>query len=558
MENLVLDHLRQKVGQEFCSKIQFAPVPRGQEGDLAMQFFFLAKTEKKAPPVIAGEVADALSDCAVVERTSVTGPYLNLFFSATEFFKNALASPLTGTVRTGKKIMVEFSSPNTNKPLHLGHMRNHALGLSVCNLLEAAGAEVIRTSIANDRGVHICKSMLAYQRWGNGATPESVSMKPDHFVGHWYVKFSTEVKKDPTLDAAAQEMLVAWENGNAEVRDLWKKMNDWAFSGYSTTYDRQGIKFDKLYHESELYVGGREIVEHGLDAGLLAKKDDGAIFIDLDDIGLDEKILLRGNGTTVYMTQDLHTTVKKQEDFNPDQQIWVVADEQNYHFRVLFHILGRLGAIDPEKLHHLGYGLVNLPDGRMKSREGTVVDADNLMDELHDLATTAIRERHEDWSDDEVADTAEKIQNAAWKFFLLQTSPKKTITFDAQKSIAFEGATGPYLQYAAVRIQSMLRKAGDLSEGDAAHLGDAEKPLGVKLMQFSAVIDRGAENLNPTYVLTYLLELAQDWSSYYAATPVVNADDADIQAARITLARKVLATLETGMKILGFEAPERM
>lgn len=556
MEKLVIDWLAKTFDQEFCSKIEFSPVPRGQSGDIAMKFFQLAKSEGQSPVQIAQRVAEALTDFDIVEKAEMAGPYLNLFFASEKFFEQALSAPEKGTAKTDQKILIEFSSPNTNKPFHLGHMRNHALGLAVSNCLEAAGANVVRATIFNDRGVHICKSMLAYDQFGNGQEPNK---KSDHFVGDWYVRFAEEAKKNTKLDEEVQQMLVDWENGNKHVKDLWQKMNDWAFDGYHDTYARQGLKFDKEYFESDLYQGGKEIVLEGLEKGILQKKEDGAVFIDMEEIGLDEKILLRSNGTTVYMTQDINTTIQKQEDFNPDQQIWVVADEQNYHFKVLFFILEKLGLLKAENLHHLGYGLVNLPDGRMKSREGTVVDADNLMDELHGLAAEEIRSRHADWSEDEVNEAAEKIQDAAWKFFLLQTSPKKTITFDAKKSIAFEGATGPYLQYATVRIRSILRKAENLPKGNFTHLlGEEEKPLGAKILAFEGVLNRAAENLNPTYVVTYLLELAQDWSSYYAANSVLKADTPELCAARVALAEKVLSVLDSGMQILGFHSPERM
>ena len=552
----MLTWLQKTFDQDFCSKIEFSPVPRGQNGDIAMKFFQLTKSEGQSPIQIAERIKEALSDCDFVEKTEITGPYLNLFFAPEQFFTKVLESPLEGTVSAGQNIVMEFSGPNTNKPLHLGHMRNHALGISVSNLLEAVGATVHRANIINDRGVHICKSMLAYQKWGNGELPNK---KSDHFVGDWYVRFSQEEKKHEELIDEAKEMLVKWEQGDEEIKKLWKQMSDWALEGHAETYIRQGIHFEKSYKESEYYTAGRDIAEEGLKKGVFQKRDDGAIVIDLSAEGLDEKVVLRADGTSIYLTQDLAVATARMKDFNPDQMMYVVADEQNYHFKVLFTCLDKLGLIAPKHLHHLGYGLVNLPDGRMKSREGTVVDADNLMDELHDLAAEEISKRHDDWSESEISDTAEKIQDAAWKFFLLQTSPKKSITFDTKKSIAFEGATGPYLQYAAVRIQSILRKAGKQPKTNVAeYLGDAEKILGAKIIAFPNVLNRAAENLNPTYVVTYLLELAQDWSSYYAVNSILKAETPELCAARVALAEKVLNVLEKGMSILGFQAPERM
>ena len=556
MENLVFTWLQKTFDQEFCSKIEFSPVPRGQSGDLAMKFFQLTKSEGQSPVQIAERVAEALSNYDIVEKAEIAGPYLNLYFAPEQFFEKVLQSPLQGDVSKGQNIIVEFSGPNTNKPLHLGHMRNHALGISVSKLLEAVEANVHQVNIINDRGVHICKSMLAYQKWGESA---ELNKKSDHFVGDWYVKFNEESKKDESLIQEANNMLIKWEQGDKEIMALWKKMSQWALEGHRKTYDRQGIHFEKEYFESEHYTAGRDLAEKGLKQGVFQKRDDGAIVINLKDEGLDEKVILRADGTSIYLTQDLAIATARMDDFKPDQMIYVVADEQNYHFKVLFSCLDKLGLIAPKHLHHLGYGLVNLPDGRMKSREGTVVDADNLMDELHNLAAEEIRKRHDDWSDDEIHDTAEKIQDAAWKFFLLQTSPKKGITFDAKKSIAFEGATGPYLQYAAVRIQSILRKAGEQPKIDAnKHLGEEEKLLGAKILAFPDVLNRAAENLNPTYVVTYLLELAQDWSSYYAVNSILKAETPELCAARIALAEKVLNVLAKGMEILGFQAPERM
>ncbi len=556
MENLVLTWLQKTFDQEFCSKIEFAPVPRGQTGDLAMKFFLLAKSEGQSPVQIATRVSEILQECDFIEKTELVGPYLNLYFAPKQFFENVFKTPLNGTCSAGQNIVIEFSGPNTNKPLHLGHMRNHALGISVSNLLESVDAKVHRVNIINDRGVHICKSILAYQKWGNNEEPNK---KSDHFVGDWYVKFNEESKKDETLIDEAKAMLVKWESGDEEIKNLWKKMSSWALNGHAETYKRQGVSFEKEYKESEYYQEGRTLAENGLEKGVFQKRDDNAIVIDLTDEGLDEKVILRADGTSIYLTQDLAVATARMKDFEPDQMMYVVADEQNYHFKVLFTCLNKLGLIDPKHLHHLGYGLVNLPDGRMKSREGTVVDADNLMDELHSLATEEIKKRHEDWSEEEIRETAEKIQNAAWKFYLLQTSPKKTITFDAKKSIAFEGATGPYLQYAAVRIQSILRKASKQKNINAEnYLGEAEKDLGAKILAFPDVLNRAAENLNPTYVATYLLELAQDWSSYYAANSVLKAETPELISARIALAEKVLNVLEKGMEILGFQAPERM
>jgi arginyl-tRNA synthetase len=562
MDKLILKFLQEN-GLNFTDKLSFSVVPKNQTGDRAISFFEAAKMLQKSPIELAKETANILNKCPEIEKTEIAGPYLNCFFNNQTFFKKVFSTPKELNIWKNRKIMVEFSSPNTNKPLHLGHMRNHAIGASIARIFEKCGAQVIRTAIFNDRGVHICKSMLAYEKLGNGDTPESTGEKPDHFVGKYYVKFEEESKKNPKLNDEVQEMLLAWEAGDEKVHKLWKRMNEWAFSGYDETYARQNIKFDKRYFESNLYKFGKEVVFKGLENGVFQKKPDGAVFIDLEEENLGEKILLRGNGTSVYMTQDLYTTIVKQQDFEPDEQIWVVADEQNYHFKVLFSILKKL-KICNGNFFHLGYGLVNLPDGRMKSREGTVVDADNLMDELHSIAAEKIKEHNKDNNPQKITKIAEEIQNAAWRFFLLRTSPFKTITFDAKKSIDFQGATGPYLQYAGVRIKSILKKAKEeniqIKKDFFAEkfLGEDEKNLGVKILEFPNVLKRAAENKTPTFIATFLMELAQLWASFYDANSILNTEDENLKKARIVLAEKVLEILESGLDSLGIDVPEEM
>ncbi len=586
MQELILTYLQKYKSWDgkLCQLIQFSPVPKGQEGDLAMSFFELTKTVSKPNPKaeawsekepidwkkfekglyfgvtigqIAQDIAYLFKDCPFIERTEIAGPYLNLFFKNEVFFNEVFKTPLSTDLLKNKNIVLEFSGPNTNKPLHLGHMRNHALGISMSNLLEAVGAKVHRVNIINDRGVHICKSMLAYQKWGNNETPEQTKERPDFFVGRYYIKFEQELKKDPSLKDQVQEMLIKWEDGDTEVHNLWKKMNDWTLSGHAKTYERQGIEFEKSYYESETYKQGKEIAEEGLKKKVFYKKEDGTIAIDLTSEGLDEKVIMRADGTSVYLTQDLAVATLRDQDFNhPDELIYTVADEQNYHFKVLFLCLEKLGILNRDKLCHLGYGLVNLPHGRMKSREGTVVDADNLMDELSDLALKQIHKRNPETTKEKSQSTAEQIMNAAWKFALLTTTPKKTITYDPDKSLAFEGATGPYLQYAGVRIKSIFTKEKPGSGYGTP--GNAEKPLGVKVLEFPAVLNRSAENKNPTYLVTYLLELAQEWSSFYAENSVLKAETNDLKQARLALAKKVLDVLEKGLGILGIEIPEQM
>ncbi len=563
MQQQVIDYLSKHWSADNASKIIFSPVPKGQNGDLAMQFFALTKALKQSPIEIGAAVADALKGFDLVEKTEMSGPYLNLFFSQSAFFENVFKTPLKTNSLQGQRVVFEFSGPNTNKPLHLGHMRNHALGISVTNLMETAGAEMHRVNIINDRGVHICKSMLAYQRWGQGETPASTGEKGDEFVGRYYVKFDQEAKKDESLNAEVQTMLQQWEAGEPEIRAIWEKMNNWTLSGHQKTYDRQGVQFERSYKESDYYLEGKAIAQDGLERGVFETREDGAVVINFEDEQLGQKVVLRPDGTSIYLTQDLAVAVNRDKDFkHPDLLVYTTASEQNYHFKVLFECLDRLGVMEADKCYHLNYGLVNLPDGRMKSREGTVVDADNLMDHLHALAAQKIKESKPDLAEKDVNVIAEQVQNAAWKFFLLRTSPNKDITFDAEKSIDFHGATGPYLQYAGVRIKSILEKAKaagiEFELSSNSSLGEAEKPLGVKILEWPGVLNRAAEHKNPTYIVTYLLELAQTWSSFYADNSVLNADSEALIKARLALASKVLEILETGLGVLGIEVPEQM
>ncbi len=567
MNQLILDYLAQNWSDENTDKIILAPVPKGNNGDLALNVFQLTKILKKAPPQILEAIQKVLENCDLLVKTEIAGPYLNLFFKDEVFFTQVLKTPLKSKKLSNKNIVLEFSGPNTNKPLHLGHVRNHALGIAVANILETAGAAVHRVNIINDRGVHICKSMLAYQKFGNGQTPESVNKKSDHFVGDYYVKFDQEAKKEASLNTEVQKMLVDWEQNDPDIRALWEKMNKWTLDGHAETYKRQGIKFEKVYRESDYYLEGKNIAEEGLQKGIFQKREDGAIVINFEDKQLGEKVILRADGTSIYLTQDLAVAVARDKDFHhPDEMIYTVADEQNYHFKVLFACLDRLGTMDSDKCYHLSYGLVHLPDGRMKSREGNVVDADNLMDDLYALAQDKINQNaHQDFSAKTTHTIAEQVQNAAWKYYLLRTTPIKSITFDKEKSIDFQGATGPYLQYAGVRIKSILKKYKNSSSpgkgrpgGVEPDLSMAEKPLGIKILEWPNTLNRAALEKNPTYIATYLMELAQAWSSFYAENSVLNAQTESLKKARVMLAKKVLDILETGLTCLGIEIPEKM
>lgn len=563
MKSVLLRFLSDFLPENQLELLEFGRVPKGQIGDCALKFFLLAKETQKSPLKWAQTITDALKTCPDIKSVSLAGMYLNVSFVPSVLFHEAFHMPLKGTLLQGKNIVLEFSGPNTNKPLHLGHMRNHALGISVSFLLESLGASVHRVNIVNDRGVHICKSLLAYDRFSHGETPESTQKKPDHFVGDYYVRFEQESKKDETLLLEVQEFLRLWESGDERIRALWKTMNDWTLSGHAETYKRQGVSFEKVYKESEFYLQGKDIAEAGLESGVFSRREDGAITIDLSDEGLDEKVILRADGTSIYLTQDLAVASQRNIDFQkPDEMIYVVADEQNYHFQVLFLCLEKLGILSREHLFHLGYGLVHLPSGRMKSREGTVVDADDLMDGLSDAVFQKIKERNVDMNDEEAYTIAEQVMNGAWKFYLLSSGPQKSITFDAESSLSFEGATGPYLQYAGVRIRSLLRKSPFQSDSfeniDLSLFGSEERSLALSLLEWNEALEKAGIHKNPTYIVTYLLELAQNWSRYYAETPLLKAETEALQRSRMALASRVLTVLEYGLSILGIEVPEKM
>ncbi|MBI5881290.1 arginine--tRNA ligase, partial [archaeon] len=465
------------------------------------------------------------------------------------------------SIGMGKTVLVEFPSPNTNKPLHLGHLRNMALGESISNIMESQGYKIIRVNLNNDRGVHICKSMVAYSLWGEGKTPQSEGKKSDHFVGEYYVMFAQKEKEDPAIAEEAQEMLRKWEANDPEVRKLWEKMNAWALSGFEQTYKNFGLKkFDKVYYESNTYKKGKDIVMEGLKKGLFKKNDEGAIVVDLSSEGLGEKVLMRADGTSVYVTQDLYLAWLKHNDFRYDKSIYVVASEQKYHFQVLFTLLDKLGFDFVRGCYHFSYGMVLLPEGKMKSREGTVVDADDLMLEMEDLAKEAVIKRYKTLEEQQIHDRAKVIGLGALKFYLLMTDPVKDMTFHPEQSISFEGETGPYVQYVHARICSILRKY----DGKASDEVDfkllthpLEKELAKKIGSFPDVVTQASEQCKPSVVAKYLIELGQMFNTFYAECPVLKADE-KLMAARILLCDATRQVLANGLWLLGMKAPEEM
>jgi arginyl-tRNA synthetase len=542
--------------------------PKPGMGDIAFPMFPFARAMRKAPQVIAGEVARELvsSDDAGGARgqASAEGPYVNVRLDRVsviaDILKEVLSAPSSfgkGEALAGKRIMVEFSCPNTNKPLHLGHLRNDAIGESLSRILAAAGAEVRKVNLINDRGIHICQSMLAYAMFGAGATPESMSVKGDHFVGDFYVRYHRWAKDNPDAEERVRKLLRAWEEGDPETRALWQKMNGWVLSGIEETYQRTGISFDTVYRESDIYELGRSEVLTGLSKGIFQQDPDCSVWVDLTDTGLDREVLLRADGTTLYLTQDIGTAIQRFHDWPFDRHIYVVASEQRHHFIVLFRTLSLLGYRWADNLHHLAYGMVHLPEGKMKSREGTVVDADDLLDELEKLAKEEIKtkEREEEVGDPEA--TARDVTLGALNYYLLQVSPQKDMTFDPKESISFNGNTGPYLQYSGARISSMLRKFEKRRDeyGGGAYTPAAlslpeEWEIAKSLSLFPEAVTTAAHNFNPSSVAVYLFELCKSYSRYYQDHPVLRNEDKNLVVSRIELVKAVVQVLKNGLRLL--------
>jgi arginyl-tRNA synthetase len=531
--------------------------PQAELGDLGFPMFVFARTLRTAPDRIARAVAERLPEGPA--GISARGPYVNIRLNRGEFAASLLAEALDETAPFGRpetlagsRIMVEFSSPNTNKPLHLGHLRNDVLGESVSRILAACGAEVRKVCIINDRGVHICKSMLAYKKYGGGKTPQSEGIKSDHFVGDWYVRFHRMKGEDPSAEEEAQELLRKWEAGEPETVELWKKMNAWAVAGMKETYARTGVSFDHYYFESQTYLAGRDEVLRGLDRGLFYRADDGAVWVDLTGEKLDKKVLLRKDGTSLYITQDIGTAIARRRDWPFDRLVYVVGSEQQYHFQVLFTILKKLGFEWAQNLYHLSYGMVNLPEGKMKSREGTVVDADDLLDSLRELALGEIREKDREAAVDS-GEVAEKVALGALHYYLLQVSPGKDMLFNPRESLSFNGNTGPYLQYMGARISSMLRRDAGTAGGTLrAELlsGEAEWELVKTLAAYPGAVADAAARLDPSLLTAYLYDLSRAFSRFYHDCPILNAGSPDLAASRLALSRAVLRALRDALGLV--------
>ena len=547
--------------------------PRPELGDLAFPMFPYAGILRRSPQVIAESLKNVILGKSEIDaELFVQGPYLNVKLGMEKITADVIGDILASGSNYGntdllknKKIMVEFSCPNTNKPLHLGHLRNDSLGFSLSRILEKNGADVRRVNLINDRGIHICKSMLAYLKFGNGATPSSEGVKSDHFVGKYYVKYQEWQNTDASAEEESRKMLSAWESGDPETISLWKKMNKWAIDGIEETYKKTGISFDDVYYESETYSEGKKEVIKGLNDGIFYKEEDGSIWIDLSNIKLDKKVLLRGDGTSLYLTQDIGTAIARHDDWPFDELIYVVMSEQIYHFKVLFHVLKCLGKTWSDNLYHLAYGMVALPDGRMKSREGVVVDGDDLFDELKGIAKKEIITKDRETEIDNIDDTSAKIALGALNYYLLQVTPLKDTIFNPAESISFTGNTGPYLQYMGARISSMLRKYEDsIEEFDNKEFNSAllvledERTLVKMLSGFPEIVEQAGRDRNPAVITGYLYDLSRTFSKYYHDSPILKNSDKNLTIARITLSSAILQVLKNSFYLVGIPFLEKM
>ncbi|MCQ2231763.1 MAG: arginine--tRNA ligase [Paludibacteraceae bacterium] len=578
-------------GQPVDEKtIQMQATRKEFEGDLTLVVFPFVKMSKKKPEETAAEIGDELMkiDSAVAKYNVIKG-FLNLSISKSNWvsqLNNMLADDAYGTKKAtadSPLFMVEYSSPNTNKPLHLGHIRNNLLGYSLCKILEANGLKVVKTNIVNDRGIHICKSMLAWKLFGNGETPASTGKKGDHLVGDYYVKFDKEykaqvkdlmaqgkseedAKREAPLMVQAQAMLKAWEDGDAEVRKLWNMMNDWVYAGFDETYKRLGVGFDKIYYESQTYLDGKAKVNEGLANGSFYRRPDGSVWADLTSNGLDEKLLLRADGTSVYMTQDIGTATQRFNQYDINKMIYVVGNEQNYHFQVLSILLDRLGFSWGKDLVHFSYGMVELPEGKMKSREGTVVDADDLMDEMISTAREVSNElgKLDGMSEEDINEIARICGLGALKYFILKVDPRKNMLFNPKESIDFNGNTGPFIQYTHARICSVLRKAaeGNVVLPDALpadlDISEVESNLIQTLSNFPGVVAQAGKDYSPALIANYVYDLVKQYNSFYHDFSILKEENEQMKQFRLLLSQKVAGVIKTGMGLLGIEVPERM
>ena len=589
IQQAVMAAIKDLYGQEIPEKLATLQKTRAEfEGNLTLVVFPFLKMSKKAPEATAEEIGQYLKEnCSAVSGYNVVKGFLNLSIGGNAWIN--VLNEIDANPHYGEKpvtdqsplVMIEYSSPNTNKPLHLGHVRNNLLGWSLAQIMTANGNKVVKTNIVNDRGIHICKSMLAWLKWGNGETPETSGKKGDHLIGDYYVAFDKhyreevkelmakgmseeEAKNEAPLIKEAHEMLVKWEQNDPEVRALWRKMNEWVYAGFDETYKALGVAFDKIYYESDTYLEGKEKVKEGLEKGLFYRRDDGSVWADLTGEGLDEKLLLRSDGTSVYMTQDIGTAKLRFQDYPIDQMIYVVGNEQNYHFQVLSILLDKLGFKWGKDLVHFSYGMVELPNGKMKSREGTVVDADDLMQLMVDDALKTSQElgKFTDMSDEERKEIARIVGMGALKYFILKVDARKNMLFNPEESIDFNGNTGPFIQYTYARIRSILRKAEAeglvaKTDGDIS-LNEKEIALIQKMSEYGAAVAQAGKDYSPSGIANYCYELTKAFNQFYHDYSILGAETQEQKQLRLALAKNVAKTIKNGMSLLGIEVPERM
>lgn len=574
----------------YLNQSQVQRTKKEFEGHYTFVVFPLLKISKKSPEATASEIGEWLvANSSIVSSFNVIKGFLNLTVAADcwiDLLNEINAAPRYGITEAGADsplIMIEYSSPNTNKPLHLGHIRNNLLGFALSEVLKANGNRVVKTNIVNDRGIHICKSMLAWKKWGNGETPESSGKKGDHLVGDYYVLFDKHYKAElselkskglsdkdaeanSALMAEARQMLRNWEAGDTETVALWEMMNSWVYAGFDTTYKELGVDFDKIYYESETYLIGKDVVLSGLDKGIFFRKEDGSVWADLTDNGLDQKLLLRADGTSVYMTQDIGTAKLRFDDYPIDRMVYVVGNEQNYHFQVLSILLDKLGFRFGKDLVHFSYGMVELPEGKMKSREGTVVDADDLMEEMISTAKETSKElgKLDGCTESEADKIARIVGLGALKYFIIKVDPKKNMTFNPKESIDFNGNTGPFIQYTYARIQSVLRKAAELgliipnTLKSGLNLSVKEENLIQLVGEYAAVVKQAGDDYNPALIANYIYDLAKEFNQFYHDYSILKEDDADLKVFRLMLAANVGKVVKSGMSLLGIDVPDRM
>ncbi|MDR0834259.1 MAG: arginine--tRNA ligase [Candidatus Symbiothrix sp.] len=601
IQQLIHKNLEQLFGTTIPDNlVQIQKTKKEFKGHLTLVAFPLLKLSKKNPVDTATEIGNYLkkNEAAIADFNVIQG-FLNLTIAPNywlELLNEIDKNPKFGTREADANaplVMIEYSSPNTNKPLHLGHIRNNLLGYSISEILKATGNKVVKTNIVNDRGIHICKSMLAWQRWGNGATPESTGKKGDHLIGDYYVKFDQEYKKElaqlmaggldektaaekSTLMLDAREMLRQWEAGDLAVRSLWETMNKWVYAGFDITYKALGVDFDKIYYESQTYLEGKDTVLDGLKKGVFYKKEDGSVWADLTGDSLDEKLLLRADGTSVYMTQDIGTAKLRFDDYPINKMVYVVGNEQNYHFQVLSLLLDKLGFEFGKGLVHFSYGMVELPEGKMKSREGTVVDADDLIDEMVRTAKETSEElgKLDDYSEAEANEVARTVGLGALKYFILKVDPRKNMTFNPKESIDFNGNTGPFVQYTYARIQSILRRRGNpcgcppceqgkgqpqgQPQGLPLRIAEKEETLIQLMSEFPATVQDAADNFSPAIIANYVYELAKEYNQFYHDFPILKEENADVRNFRLVLSKNVGEIIKTGFRLLGINVPDRM